>query len=72
MYFRNYGLPKTWLDQCLKSPISEDPTKSNMVNAPKHCSNLRDTSFTIFINHWEVTFLTKVSVGDIQNLKTFS
>ena len=59
MYFRNYGLPKTWLDQCLKSPISEDPTKSNMVNAPKHSSNLRDTSFTIFINHWEVTFLTK-------------
>ena len=72
MYFRNYGLPKTWLEQCLKSPVSEDPTKSNMVNAPKHCSNLRETSFTIFINHWEVTFLTKVSVGDIQNLKTVS
>ena len=34
MYFRNYGLPKTWLDQCLKSPVSEYPTKSNMVNAP--------------------------------------
>ena len=59
MYFRNYGLPKTWLDQCLKSPVSEDPTKSNMVNAPKHFSNLRHTSFTIFINHWEVTCLTK-------------
>ena len=59
MYFRNYGLPKTWLDQCLKSPVSEDPTKSNMVNAPKYCSNLRDTSFTIFINHREVTCLTK-------------
>ena len=44
MNFRNYGLPKTWLDQCLKSPVSEDPTKSNMVNAPKHCSNLKDTS----------------------------
>ena len=54
MYFGNYGLPKTCLDQCLKSPVSEDPTKSNVVNAPKHCSNLRDTSFTIFINHWEV------------------
>ena len=37
MYFRNYGLPKTWLDKCLKSPVSEYPTKSNMVNAPKHC-----------------------------------
>ena len=59
MYFRNYGLPKTLLDQCLKSPVSEDPTKSNMVNAPKHISTSRDTSFTIFINHWEVNFLTK-------------
>ena len=44
MYYRNYGLPKTWLHQCLKSPVSEDPTKSNMVNAPKHSSNLKDTS----------------------------
>ena len=35
MYFRNYGLPKTWLDQCLKTPVSEDPLKSNMVNAIK-------------------------------------
>ena len=51
MYFRNYGLPKTWLDQCVKSPVSQDPSKSNMVNAPKHCSNLKDTSFTIFIDH---------------------
>ena len=44
MYFRNYRLPKTWLDICLKSPVSEDPTKSNMVNVPKHGSNLKDTS----------------------------
>ena len=44
MYLQNYGLPKTWLDQCLKSPVSEDPTKSNMVNSSKICSNLKDTS----------------------------
>ena len=25
MYFRKYRLPKTWLDKCLKSPVSEDP-----------------------------------------------
>ena len=37
MHFRNYGLRKTWLDKCLKSPVSEDPMKSNMVNGPKHC-----------------------------------
>ena len=35
MYFRNYGLRKTWLDQRLKSPVSEEPLKSNMENAPK-------------------------------------
>ena len=51
MYFLYYGLPKTWLDQCLKSLLSEDPSKSNMVNAPKHCSNLKDSCFTMFIDH---------------------
>ena len=50
MYFPNYGVPKTWLDQCLKSPVPEHPSKSNMVNVLENCSNLKDTSFTIFIN----------------------
>ena len=59
MYFGNYRLPNTWLDQCLKSPFSEDPLKSNMVNAPKRCSNLKDSPFTIFIYHWEVNYPTK-------------
>ena len=54
MYFGNYELPKTWLDQCLKSPFSEYPSKSNMANAPKHCSRLKDSPFPIFINQWEV------------------
>ena len=59
MYFRNYGLPKTWLDQCLKSPVSEHLSKTNMLNAPKHCPHLKDTPFTIFMNHWEYNCLTK-------------
>ena len=59
MYFRNYGLPKTWLDKSVKSPISEDPSESNMVNASKHCSNLKDSPFTIFIDHLEVNCPTK-------------
>ena len=37
MYILSYGLQKTWLDQCLKSPVSEDPSKSNVVNALKLC-----------------------------------
>ena len=28
---------KTWLGKCLKSPVAEDPSTSNMVNVPKHC-----------------------------------
>ena len=55
MYFGNYGLPKTWLDQCLKSPVSEYPSKSNMANATKHCSHLNDSPFTIFNDHWEIS-----------------
>ena len=59
MFFGNYGLPKTWLDQCLKSPVSECPSKSNMGNAPKYCSHLKDSPFTTFIDHWEFNCLTK-------------
>ena len=72
MYFRNYGLPKTLLDQCLKSPVSEDPTKSNMVNKPKHCSKLKDTSLPYLLIAGRSIALQKVSVSDVQNLKTIS
>ena len=59
MYFGNYGLPKTWLDQCLKSPFSKIPSKRNMVNAPKHYSNLKKSTFTKFLDHYEVNCPTK-------------
>ena len=59
MYFGYYGLRKTWLDQCLKSPVSGYPSKSNMANAPKHCSNLKHSSVTILNDHWEVNCPTK-------------
>ena len=36
MYFRNYEPRKTWLDKCLKSPVGDDPSTSNMVNGPKN------------------------------------
>ena len=34
MYFRNYRLRKTWLKKSLKSPLSEDPSASNMLKGP--------------------------------------
>ena len=50
MYFRNYGLRKPWLDKCLKSPVSEDPLKSDVVNGPKHRSTLNHNTFGMFID----------------------
>ena len=37
MYFGNYRLRKTWLDNCLKSPVCEEPSKNNMINGFKQC-----------------------------------
>ena len=37
MYFRNHGLRKTWLNKCVKNPVSEDTSASDMVNGKKHC-----------------------------------
>ena len=53
MYFWNYGLQKTWLDICLKSPVSEEPLKGNMGNGRKHCWNLNDSTVTIFSDHFK-------------------
>ena len=72
MYFRNYGLPKTWLDQSLKSPVSDDPTKSNMVNAPKHCSNLKNTSLPYLLITGKSFVIQKVSFSHLKNVKTVS
>ena len=43
--------PNTWLDKCLKSPVSEDSSKKNMVNGLKHCWNLHQSAFIIFIDY---------------------
>ena len=44
-----------------------------MVKGPKYCLNLNDSTFTIFIYHIggvELIELQKVSLSDMQNLKT--
>ena len=70
MYFRTYGLSKTWLDKCLKSPVSEDPLTGNMLNGWKHCFNLNDSALTIFLITVIVIELENVSLRDMQNFKT--
>ena len=53
MYFPNYELQKKSLDKCLKSRVSDHPWKGNMFNGPKQLCNLDDSTFTIFIDHFE-------------------
>ena len=53
MYFCSYGLRNMSLEKCLKSPLSEESLTTDMVNGPKHCWNLNDSTFTIFIDPCE-------------------
>ena len=50
MHFGSYGLRKSLLDKCLKSPVAEDPSKRNMIKGPKNCLNLNHNTFRIFID----------------------
>ena len=59
LHFRNYGLWKTLLDKCLKSPVSGALITGNVVNEPKHCVNLNDSTFTICIDHFQDDWVAK-------------
>ena len=52
--------PKTWSGRCLKTPVSDDPSKSNIVNVPKHCWNLHHSTFTLFIHHFQINWVGKI------------
>ena len=47
------------LGKFLEIPVSGDTSTSNMVNATKHCRNLNDTIFTIFIDQSEANWVQK-------------
>ena len=60
MHFLIYGRRKTWLEKCLKSPVSEDTSTSDRVSGTKHCWNLNDSTFTIFIDPREDNSVGKI------------
>ena len=51
MYFGNEEPQKTSSRKCLKGRVSEDPSTDSITNGLKHCCNVNDSTFTIFINH---------------------
>ena len=48
--FPKFQTPKMRLDKCLKSPVSEDPSTSKMVNGSWYCWNQHHSTFIIFID----------------------
>ena len=44
---------------CLTSRVAEDPSADNMTNGSKHCFNLNDRTFTMFINHCKGNYVEK-------------
>ena len=59
MYFQNHRLSKTWSRHCLKSVVSEYPSKVNMLKGPKHLWNLHEIYFIIFFHHSEEKLFLK-------------
>ena len=72
MYLKNYWLHKMWLDQRLKSPVSEDASKSNMVNGPKYVEIWMTAPLPYLLINVKAIDLEKVSLCEMQNLKTVS
>ena len=70
MYFWTYVLPITWLDKRLKSPFSEDPSTSHMVNGPKNVEIWTTAPLPYLLNPVKGVQLEKVSLSDMQNLRT--
>ena len=35
--FAKLRTPKTWSDKCLKSPVTMDPSTSNIIDVSKYC-----------------------------------
>ena len=70
MYFWTYVLPITWLDKRLKSPFSEDPSTSDMVNGPKNVEIWTTAPLPYLLNPVKGVQLEKVSLSDMQNLRT--
>ena len=71
MYFRIYGLRKTWFDKCLKSALWEDPAIGNIVNGRNTDSVSRTAPLPYSSNNGKVIELEKVTLSDMQSLKTF-
>ena len=72
MYFRNYRQLKKGLDKCLKTPVWQDLSTGDMVNAAKHWFNRNQSAFIILSDDSEGNLVAKVTLRYMKILHTFS
>ena len=57
--FPKLRTPKTWSDKFLKSLVSEDHWRSNIVTVPNHCCNQHHGTFSMLSDHYQVNSVAK-------------
>ena len=72
MYFLNYGLPKTWLDECRKVPFQKIRRKAIWEMQPTFVEIRRTPPLPYLLITAKAIVLQKVSLTNMQNLKTDS
>ena len=69
MYFWSDGIPKPWLDKCLKSPVWEDPVTSIIGNGPKSVKILTRAPLTYLPISLKLIQYKKISLSCIKILR---
>ena len=69
MYLRIYRLPKKWLNQPVKSAISEHPSTFNVLMGAKHLWSLHHSTFIIFLITLRGNYLQNISFIRSWNLR---
>ena len=72
MYFRHYGLRKTWLDECLKNHASDDPLTSKMVKGQNTMEIWTTAPLASQLITVKAIELEKVSHSDMQDFSAVS
>ena len=70
MYFWTYGIGKTWLDKCLKNPVSEDNSTTNMETRRNTAEIWMTEPLPYLLIPLKEIQVEKVSLSDMQNLRT--
>ena len=70
MYSRCWRLPKTWLDKCLKSPVSEDLFRTNTEIGPNTVEIRWPAPLPYLLITLEAIELERISLSDMQNVTT--